>query len=190
MDFLNKKLILASKSPRRSQLLREAGFTFEIRTREVEEIYPPDLPKRDVAAYLAELKAIAVKDLLEDDEIILTADTIVLQNDTIFGKPKDRPDAVNILKKLSGTMHEVITGVCLLSKTKTSTFSVVSKVFFESMTEEEISYYIDKYQPYDKAGAYAVQEWIGHCKISRIEGTYSNVMGLPMEAVYRKLSEF
>jgi septum formation protein len=190
MNALNHKIILASKSPRRSQLLSEAGFSFEIKTKEIEEIYPEDLPIREVAEYLAKLKANAAKDLIQEDELLLTADTIVLQDDVIYGKPKDRDDAIHILKKLSGNMHEVITGVCLLSKEKKSSFSVVSKVYFEVISDEEIEYYIDKYQPYDKAGAYAIQEWIGHCKISKIEGTYSNIMGLPMEVVYRMLSEF
>lgn len=189
-DLQQKKIILASKSPRRSQLLRESGFNFEIKTVDVEEIYPDDLPVREVAAFLAELKATAAKNLLQNGEILLTADTIVLQDEMIFGKPRDREDAFNILKRLSGNMHEVITGVCLVSKEKSHTFSTVSRVYFEPMTDEEIVYYIDKFQPYDKAGAYAIQEWIGHCKISRIEGTYSNIMGLPMESVYKALREF
>lgn len=189
-DLQNRKIILASKSPRRSQLLREAGFNFEVKTAEVEEIYPEELPQRQVAAYLAELKADAAKHLLQNGDILLTADTIVIQGNEIFGKPKDRQDALNILEKLSGNMHEVITGVCLVSMEKSHTFSTVSKVYFEPLSREEIEYYIDQYEPYDKAGAYAIQEWIGHCKISKIEGTYSNIMGLPMEAVYRQLRDF
>jgi septum formation protein len=189
-DLQNRKILLASKSPRRHQLLREAGFNFEVKTMDIEEIYPEDLPNREVAAYLAELKATAAKHLLKNGEILLTADTIVIQDNIIYGKPKDRADAINILKKLSANMHEVITGVCLMSAEKSHTFSTISKVYFEPISDEEIAYYLDNYQPYDKAGAYAIQEWIGHCKISKIEGTYSNIMGLPMETVYKKLMAF
>ncbi len=190
MELQKRKILLASKSPRRHQLLKEAGFNFEIKTIDVEEVYPEDLPNREVAAYLAELKAMAAKHLVKNGEILLTADTIVIQDNTIYGKPKDRADAIRILKKLSGKMHEVITGVCLLSNEKSQVFSTVSRVHFEPISEEEITYYIDHYQPFDKAGAYAIQEWIGHCKISKIEGTYSNIMGLPMESVYKKLMAF
>lgn len=190
MDIFNKKIILASKSPRRSQILEQAGFQFEIKTKEVEETYPAELPSKDVAEYLAEKKAMASKEFLQNDEILLTADSIVLLGNKIFGKPKDFEDAKNTLEQLSGNVHEVITGVCLLSKSKKSTFSSVSKVHLEALTEAEIVYYIEKFKPYDKAGAYAIQEWIGLCKISKIEGTYSNIMGLPMELVYRNLEAF
>ena len=191
MSVLNRKIILASKSPRRSFLLQEAGFQFEVKTKSIEETYPDDLPAEQVAAYLAEKKAAAAKDFLQDDDaILLTADSVVLLDDTIFGKPKDKADAQGILSALSGRMHRVITGVCLLSKTKSRTFSGISNVYMETLRPEEIDYYIDHYKPYDKAGAYAIQEWIGLCKISKIEGTYSNIMGLPMDLVYRHLAEF
>lgn len=190
MNSVNFNLVLASGSPRRSQLLRESGYQFEIRTKDVEEIYPDDLPVREVPEYLAKLKAGASKDSLAENEVMLTADTIVLQNNIIFGKPKDRNDAIRILGELSGKMHEVITGVCLVSQNKQTTFSVVSKVFFEELTREEIEYYIDNFEPFDKAGAYAIQEWMGHCKIAKIDGSYSNIMGLPMETVYKELAAF
>lgn len=190
MDILKRKIILASKSPRRSQLLREAGFNFEVKTKEVEEDFPATMPVNEVAEYLAEKKANASKEFLTDNEILLTADSVVILGNEIFGKPENHEDATRILKKLSGNEHQVITGVCLLSKEKKVTFSGVSKVQLEELSEEEIEYYVNKFQPFDKAGAYAIQEWIGLCKISKIEGTYTNIMGLPMELVYRKLSEF
>ncbi len=185
-----KKLILASKSPRRSQILTEAGIPFTIRTQDVEETYPPDLKAQDVPTFLAEKKAAAMIDSMGDDEIILAADSVVILGQTIFGKPKDYEDAVQILEQLSGNVHQVITGVCLLSKTKKRTFAGISNVHLEPLSRAEIEYYVKEFQPYDKAGAYAIQEWIGWCKISRIEGTYSNIMGLPVNKVYEELKEF
>lgn len=190
MDILKRKIVLASKSPRRKQLLAEAGFSFEIRTKDTDESYPADLDVNEVAAYIARKKAIAAKELVADDEILLTADTIVVLGDTIYGKPKDAADAIQILKALSGKMHLVITGVCIMNKDKESLFSSVSKVFFKDLTDEEIRFYVDKYQPFDKAGAYAIQEWIGHSKIYKIEGTYTNIMGLPIDRIYDALKEF
>ena len=186
----NHRLILASKSPRRKELLERSNIPFTIRTLEVEEIYPEILPKAEVAEYLAVLKAEAALPNMADGEIILGADSIVILNDTIYGKPKDVEDAHHILRQLSGQVHEVITGVCLISKNKKVSFSAVSKVWMEDLSEEEISYYVETFKPFDKAGAYAIQEWIGLCKISKIEGTYSNIMGLPTEMVYRALREF
>lgn len=188
--MINRKIILASKSPRRSQLLREAGFQFEIQTRDIEETYPATLPVEDVAEFLAEKKAEGVRDFITDDEIILTSDTTVVMGNTIFGKPKDASDAFDILKTLSGKSHKVITGVCLLSKDKKRIFKGVSTVYFDQLSDEEINYYIDQYKPYDKAGAYAIQEWIGLCKIKKVSGTYSNIVGLPMRKVYKELMKF
>ncbi|HFC00311.1 MAG TPA: septum formation protein Maf [Phaeodactylibacter sp.] len=185
-----KKIILASKSPRRKQLLAEAGFEFEVKTREVDESYPPTLPAQEVAEYLAEKKAQGVLDFIQNDEIILTSDTTVVLGNTIFGKPKDHDDAFNILKQLSNKSHQVITGVCLLSKEKKEVFSSISTVYFDELSDTEIHYYINKFKPFDKAGAYAIQEWIGLCKINKIEGTYSNIMGLPMNEVYHRLINF
>lgn len=191
MEILNKKIILASKSPRRKQLLEQAGFNIEIKTKEVEENYPPDMPAHEVAPFLAEKKAMACSDFLIDKkDILLAADSIVILNNKIYGKPKDRADAIQILKELSGSVHQVITGVCLLSQHKKRIFSSISDVHMQPLSDNEIHYYIDKFQPYDKAGSYAIQEWIGLCKISKIEGTYSNIMGLPMEMVYRELEGF
>ena len=186
----NRKIILASKSPRRSQLLKEAGFEFEVKTREINEDYPATLAAKDVAAYLAVKKALGVQDFITDDEIILTSDTVVVLGDEIFGKPTDFKDAKRILRKLSGRTHEVITGVCLLSKNKKRVFEGISKVHFNTLSETEIDYYINEFKPYDKAGAYAIQEWIGLCKIKKIEGTYSNIMGLPIDLVYKELNNF
>ncbi len=191
MDILKKKIILASKSPRRSQLLKEAGFKFELKSKEVDESWPEGMDVNLVAPWLAEKKAIACAEFLQrDDEVLLASDCVVLLEGKIYNKPEDYDDAVRILKELSGKTHTVMTGVCLLSKTKKKVFHAISKVTFEDLTGEEIDYYLRTCQPYDKAGAYAIQEWIGHCKISKIEGTYSNIMGLPMESVYRELLEF
>ena len=186
----NHKLILASKSPRRKELLERSNIPFTIRTMEVEEIYPDSLPKSEVAEYLAILKAEAARPNLGEQEIVLGADSIVILQDTIYGKPKDLEDAHHILRQLSGQVHEVITGVCLISKDKKVSFSAVSKVWMEELTEEEIKYYVETFKPFDKAGGYAIQEWIGLCKISKIEGTYSNIMGLPTEMVYQALRTF
>lgn len=187
---LSKKIILASKSPRRSQLLAQAGFSFKVRAKEVAENYSKKLNPKEVPLFLAEKKATACKEFLKKDRIILAADTIVAKGKKIYEKPKDKADAVRILSKLSGKWHKVITGVCLLSKQKKVSFIGISKVKLEQLSSTEIDYYIDKYQPYDKAGAYAIQEWIGLCKISKIEGTYSNIMGLPVDLVYSYLQEF
>lgn len=188
--MFQKKLILASKSPRRKQLLEMAGIPFEIKTKEVVESYPSDLSAHEVAPFLAQKKARACREFIQNDEIILTADSVVIIGETIYGKPKDTEDAHRILGELSGKMHRVITGVCLLSRQKEQVFSGVSNVYFEKLTPEEIRYYVREYQPFDKAGAYAIQEWIGLCKIKKIEGTYSNIMGLPMELVYKALLSF
>ena len=181
------KIILASKSPRRSFLLKEAGFEFEIRTRDTDESYPSDLPTDEVAAYIAKKKADAVKDFLVDDEIIITADTIVIMDDKIYGKPKNYEDAVRILQEISGKMHRVITGVCILTKDKEQVFSDLTEVFISEMTDQEIRHYLDTCQPFDKAGAYGIQEWLGYVKVGRINGSYANVMGLPVHRVYELL---
>jgi septum formation protein len=186
----SKKIILASKSPRRSQLLELAGIPFEIRIKDVEEIYPDTLPVEEVAPYLAQLKAAAMTDTLQADEILLTADSVVIHEGIIYGKPKDAAEATSVLRTLSGSMHTVITGVCMRSLEKEIVFSGVSKVYFEEMNDEEIAYYIHTYQPFDKAGAYGIQEWVGLCKIHKIEGTYPNIMGLPIDMVYKYWKSF
>lgn len=183
-------ILLASKSPRRKQLLGELGFSFEVVLQDVEESFPDSLDKREVAAFLAQKKAAGVREHLRADTVILASDTIVVLNDTIYHKPVDYNDAVRILSELSGTTHEVITGVCLLSQDKEVVFSDISKVEFAPLSSAEIDFYINKYQPYDKAGAYAIQEWIGLAKIIKIEGSYNNIVGLPTQKVYEQLSKF
>lgn len=191
MDILKRKIIVASQSPRRSQLMLESGFTnFIVRPTDTDETPPPQYPTEKIAQFLAEKKALAALSWIEEDEIILAADTIVVLDDEIFNKPKDASDAQRILRALSGKMHKVITGVCLLSKTKKKVFSDTAKVYFDDMSHDEIDFYIQNYQPFDKAGAYAIQEWIGHCKIKKIEGSYSTIMGLPTFKVFHELSKF
>lgn len=187
------QLILASKSPRRSLLLTQAGIPFSIRTpaEETPEDYPPDLPVDEVAVFLARKKAMAATALLHDErEVLLTADSVVILDQTIYGKPTDYADAVRILTQLSGRVHQVITGICLHNARKTLTDYGKSQVHFLPLSRAEIDYYIETYRPYDKAGAYAVQEWIGLCKIEKIEGTYANIMGLPVDKVYAALDTF
>lgn len=188
--FNHRPLVLASTSPRRSQLLSEAGFEFSIRTFDVEENYPPDLPVEEVAPFLARKKAQAGWDSLHEREVLLAADSVVILDGVIFGKPADYADAVRTLRSLSGRTHQVITGVCLLSREKEKVFACTSHVTFAELSDAEIDFYLGRFEPYDKAGAYGVQDWIGLCKVVRIEGTYANVMGLPVDQVYAALQEF
>ena len=192
MDIYQKKLILASKSPRRKQLLTESGFDFVIKTKDIDESYPAGLTPAETAEYIAAKKAEACRSFLADypEKIILTADTIVVLHGKIYGKPKNRADAVRILNELAGKTHRVITGVCLLSRGKKKCFHGISQVTFGALNAEEIDYYIDTCRPFDKAGAYGVQEWLGHCKITDISGTYANIMGLPTDLVYEELRKF
>ncbi|MCC7244513.1 MAG: septum formation protein Maf [Saprospiraceae bacterium] len=182
-----RPLILASKSPRRSQLLREAGFDFRVETFDVDESFPADMPAEEVAPWLAQLKARAAEGLIQDQEIILAADSTVILDGVVYNKPEDYADAFRMIRLLAGKQHTVVTGVCLLSKEKEVVFSSHTKVWIGSMTDEEIDYYIRSCEPFDKAGSYGAQEWIGHCKITRIEGTFTNVMGLPVDMVYEAL---
>jgi septum formation protein len=192
--MLTKKLswniILASKSPRRQNLLKELGFEFEIKTKEIEEIYPPALKKEEVAVFLSQLKASAFLQDLKENDLVLTSDTIVCLADEIIGKPKDRADAIKMLGKLSGNKHEVITAVTLTSKEKQHTFYDLTAVYFKKLSTDEIEYYIDKYAPFDKAGSYGIQEWIGYIGIEKINGSYFNVMGLPVKRVYDEILKF
>ncbi len=188
---LDQPLLLASQSPRRKQLLQEAGFThFRVRATDADETIPPNLPIEHVAGFLAEKKAGAALEWLAGDEIIIAADTIVVFEGKIYGKPSSNGDAFGMIRRLSGAMHEVITGVCLQSRTKKMVFSDTAQVYFDDFTNEEIYYYIDRYQPFDKAGAYGIQEWIGLCKIQKIIGSYSTIMGLPMQKVYPALENW
>jgi septum formation protein len=191
IDKLNDfKIILASRSPRRQQLLRELGFKFDVIVRDYEEIYPKGLTGEEIARFVAYEKAASFKNELSEDEIVIAADTIVWCNNKVLGKPVDQQDAIRILKEISGNTHEVITGVSIRSQSKDFTFSDSTKVSFEALTDEEISYYIDKYKPYDKAGAYGIQEWIGIIACSHIDGSYFNVVGLPVQMLYKELQNF
>lgn len=184
----NKKVILASQSPRRQQLLSQIGFSFEIRTKPVEEIYPDDLTSAQISEYLVRLKADAFT-LIDSDEIILTADTIVWHENKALGKPNDADEARKMLQSLSGKSHEVITSVGIKTNQNLHIFSDVTQVFFRDLSLQEINHYIKHYQPFDKAGAYGIQEWIGAIGIKKIIGSYNNVVGLPTEKLYHELKK-
>jgi septum formation protein len=185
------RFILGSKSPRRQHLLRELGLKFHVLTRNIDESYPEGLQREEIALYLCEHKAEAFNDILTDDHtVLITADTIVWVDNMNVGKPKDLDEAVAILKQLSGKKHEVVTGVCLRSISKTHSFHVCSEVYFNELRSEEIDYYIKHFKPYDKAGAYGIQEWIGYIGIEKINGSFYNVMGLPVQRVYNELLAF
>lgn len=184
----NKKVILASQSPRRQQLLSQIGFSFEIRTKPVEEIYPDDLTSVQISEYLVRLKADAFT-LIDSDEIILTADTIVWHENKALGKPNDADEARKMLQSLSGKSHEVITSVGIKTNQNLHVFSDVTQVFFRDLSLQEINHYIKHYQPFDKAGAYGIQEWIGAIGIKKIIGSYNNVVGLPTEKLYHELKK-
>ena len=186
MESINKKVILASKSPRRQELLRLMDIDFRIVLKDVDESYPENLTPEEIAVYIAEKKARAFDESV-DDEIVLTADTIVNVDGEILGKPETVEHAAEMLRTLSGKVHKVVTGVCLLYKHKYNLFHDVSEVFFRKLTEEEINFYVNKYKPLDKAGAYGIQEWIGLIGIERINGSYTNVVGLPTEKLYQQL---
>ncbi|POY37830.1 septum formation protein Maf [Solitalea longa] len=179
-------IILASKSPRRQELLKLMGFDFKVVLKDVDESFPEGLKPEEVAVFIAEKKARAFDDSITD-EVVITSDTIVCINDQILGKPADREEAIKMVNILSGTTHDVITGVSILRNHQIISFYDITKVSFEKLSYEETAFYIDTYQPYDKAGAYGIQEWIGMNKISRIEGSYTNVMGLPTEKLYKHL---
>ncbi|WP_321996526.1 Maf-like protein [Draconibacterium orientale] len=182
--------ILASKSPRRQELLKSLGIHFQVKTKEVDEIYPPELAPAKIPGYLAEKKANAFADELNNDDLLITADTIVVLNEKVLEKPDDYDHAYEMLSALSGNMHEVITGVCLSSTNKSVTFSALTNVQFKKLTAAEIDYYITNFKPFDKAGAYGIQEWIGSIGISHIEGSFYNVMGLPLQKLYEEIQKF
>jgi len=184
------RVVLASQSPRRQNLMKELKIEFEIvLNHTVEETYPSGLSKEQIPVYLAILKAHSVMPEVPDKTLLITADTIVWHKEGVVNKPADYEDAVYILSQLSGSMHEVITGVCLSTKQKEHTFHASTHVYFSELTNDEIRYYIDTYQPFDKAGAYGIQEWIGYIGIERIEGSYFNVMGLPVQRLYKELKK-
>jgi len=184
------RLVLASKSPRRQQLMKDLGLEFELREFDVEEHFPEKLQREAIPLYLSKLKAEEAKKTLAPDELVITADTIVWLGNQVLNKPADLAEAKWMLNRLSGRMHEVITGVSLTSQKKNISFYTVTEVWFKSLSEEEIDYYTEKYLPIDKAGAYGVQEWIGYIGVERINGSYFNVMGLPVKEVYEELLSF
>jgi septum formation protein len=182
------KLILASNSPRRKELLAGLGLPFEVRVlQDIDESYPDSLPVSEVALYIAGKKADAYRAVVKADELIITADTVVIVGDEILGKPVDEADAVRMLRLLSGRTHQVTTGVCLLTATSEHRFAVTTDVTFKSLSDEEINYYVDTYKPFDKAGAYGIQEWIGYVGVTCLHGSYYNVMGLPVQRIYEAL---
>lgn len=187
----SKVIVLASKSPRRAQLLREAGFNFRIHQMDVNEDFSSDMPVEEVAACLADKKATAANlEIMNENEILLTADSVVVINNQILNKPGSKEEAYEMLQQLSDKTHIVYTGVCLRNKDKKIVFSNQTNVTFGTLSDHEINYYIDKFNPMDKAGSYGIQEWIGFCKIRKIEGEYANVMGLPVYAIYEELLKF
>lgn len=192
LDNLSKyKIILASNSPRRKELLGGLGLTFEVKTLPgIDESYPSGLTGEEIPMHISFKKAQAYDNQLADDVLLITADTIVYLNGLVLGKPVDEADAIDMLTRLSGCTHEVITGVTIKTNQKAKSFSVVSKVTFASLTAEEIRYYVQHYKPYDKAGAYGIQEWIGFVGVQSLEGSYFNVMGLPIQRLYQELKEF
>ena len=185
------RVILASNSPRRKELLAGVGISFEVMTIPgIDESFPDTLKGGDIPLFLARKKSDAYQDILRDNVLVITADTIVWQDGKVLGKPKDRREAVEMIAELSGRSHTVYTGVCVRSATKEEAFYTESKVFFDELTADEIEYYVDNFKPYDKAGAYGIQEWIGYVAIEGIEGSFFNVMGLPVQRLYVELSEF
>lgn len=180
-------LLLASKSPRRQELLKLAGIAFRTLDVDVEEDYPDDMDVEKVPEFLAHKKAEAAVPMIDDEQLVLSADSVVILNNVIYGKPGDRKHAIEMISTLAGKKHLVITGVFLCDKHKALGFSEYTYVWIDEMTREEIEYYVDNYSPFDKAGSYGIQDWIGWAKVSRIEGSYANVMGLPVQRVYEEL---
>lgn len=183
------RIILASNSPRRKELLGGLGVDFEVKVKEgIDESYPQNLPSRDVAEYIASHKALAYS--VEDDEILVTADTVVIVGDDILGKPNNHEDACRMLREISGKTHQVVTGVCVRTKVATRCFSVSTDVTFKPLSDVEINYYVNRYRPFDKAGSYGIQEWIGYVGVISIRGSYYNVMGLPVQRLYEELTGY
>ncbi len=184
------RIILASNSPRRKELLGGLGYPFEVRVKEgIDESYPEDLPVSQVAAYIAEKKGDAYRQYIQEDELVITADTVVIVDDEILGKPVDEADAVRMLRLLSGRTHQVTTGVCILTAAQKRCFDVTTDVTFKPLSDEEILYYVRHHHPFDKAGAYGIQEWIGYVGVTCLHGSYYNVMGLPVQRIYAELKK-
>lgn len=191
MRLTEYKIVLASNSPRRRELMRGIDVDFEVRTLpDIDESFPDNLDHDEVAEYIAKEKSDAYVGMLKDDEMLITADTVVLLDDYILGKPTDRDDAKSMLRRLSGRTHKVVTGVCLTTKEKRVSFSDMSLVSFVDIDDEEIEYYLNNYLYSDKAGSYGVQDWIGYVAVGRIDGSYFNVMGLPIHKVYQAIKSF
>ena len=185
------RIILGSNSPRRRELLAGLDLSFDVHVIPgLEENYPDSLQPQEIPVFLSKQKAAAYLSTLEEQVLLITADTIVWNETEVIGKPKDREDAIRMLRSLSGHEHQVVTGVCLTTTKKQETFSVVSSVRFASLNDEEIIYYVDKYKPFDKAGAYGIQEWIGYVGVESISGSFYNVMGLPVQRLYQELKRF
>ena len=184
----NHNIILASGSPRRQEFFKNLELDFEIRLKPIKEEYPPRLTHFEISNYLAQLKALPFKKELLPNDILITSDTIVWNDNTALGKPQDADEAFSILKSLSNKTHEVITSVCFTTINYEKTLHNITKVTFKALTDEEINFYINTYKPFDKAGAYGIQEWIGHIGVTKIEGSYFNVMGLPIHLVYKTLN--
>jgi len=185
------KIVLASNSPRRKELLAGLGLDFEVRVLpDIDESYPETMAALDTAEYIAGKKAAAYQSVMADDELIITADTVVIVGDEVLGKPADADEARSMLQKLSGRTHQVVTGVCLTTRQQSAHFSVRTDVTFKPLTDSEIQYYIEKYKPFDKAGAYGIQEWIGYIGCTGLHGSYYNVMGLPVQRIYTELQKF
>lgn len=191
MNIQNYHIILGSNSPRRRELLAGLDLDFEVKVIPgLEEHYPTTLQPEEIPVFLAKQKAAAYIPTLPEKTLLITADTIVWNQNEVIGKPKNREDAIQMLQSLSGHEHHVVTGVCLTTTEKQKAFSVISAVKFATLTDEEIGYYVDKYQPFDKAGAYGIQEWIGYVGVESINGSFYNVMGLPVQRLYQELKKF
>ncbi|EHO07661.1 septum formation protein Maf [Myroides odoratimimus CCUG 12901] len=187
--FKDYNIVLGSNSPRRKQYLTDLGFTFTVRASDIDESYPEELVREQITDYIAKAKADAIE-ILHDNEIIITSDTTVWNNDTSLGKPESRDEAYTMLKSLCGHEHEVISSVCLKSKESVSVFHCITKVSFSDLSDEALYFYIDQYKPYDKAGAYGIQEWIGLVGIDKIDGSYTNIVGLPTKELVEELLKF
>ncbi len=189
-NLVSYEIILASKSPRRQELLKDLGIKFKVQSMYIPENFPEGLGMTEVPVYLAELKAEAFLPILKNNQLVITADTIVWLDGNVLNKPTDYADGFRMLRDLSGKKHQVITGVCLLSTEKKVSFYASTDVWFKELSDEEIQYYLETYRPYDKAGAYGIQEWIGYIGIYHIEGSFFNVMGLPVQSLYEHLKDF
>jgi septum formation protein len=191
MFNVNYKIVLASNSPRRKELLAGLDVPFEVRVIDgIDESYPASLPTRQIAEYISQKKAAAYRETMGADELVITADTIVVLGDEVMGKPHDEADACRMLHELSGNTHQVITGVTLTTRERQQSFSVLTDVTFKQLSDDEINYYVTHYRPFDKAGSYGIQEWIGYVGVTQLNGSYFNVMGLPVQRIYEALRTF